>query len=424
MHHEALFRGWYFTRDGYEVCVFAAGSKLGKGGSWWIAIGFFLISAAPGMWFPVLPNILNTQGIGWVLPYAFAVGPFVALFSPLIFGSMADYRFSAQKLVGSLSILGAGFLGMAFWALHMGWGPWWYLAFQVFNALLGAPMWALLSTVTLANVDDAQKKFPLFRVWGSIGWVAAGLSVSLMEWDSSPLAGVAAAGVRVLFGLTCYMMPDTPPRGKLEVGRSNWRKNLGLDALVLFKDTPMRVFLLTALFFTIPLGAFYMYAPIQLKELGDSHPAASMTLGQITEIFAMLVLGWLMARGRLKWVLVLALVLGLARYLLFAISGWSGGLLWMWLGIAMHGPCYTFFFITGQVLVDRRVDPAMRGQAQALLGTIDGGIGCLLGSLFCGWYYAGTQHLTHNWVFFWGSLALVVLMCTLYFTAGFGGGRR
>ncbi len=402
--------------------MFSVGKKLGKGGSWWIAIGFFLLTAAPGMWYPALPNILKAQGIEWVLPYAFAVGPFVSLFSPLIFGSMADYRFSAQKLVGTLSLLGAGFLGMAFYALYMGWGAWWYLGFQVLNALLGAPMWSLVSTVTLANVDNAQKKFPLFRVWGSIGWVVAGISVSWMGWDSSPMAGIAAAGIRVVFGLACYMMPDTPPQGKLEEGKPNWRKNLGLDALILFKDRTMRVFLLTTLLFTVPLGAFYMYAPMQLKELGDLHPAASMTLGQVAEIVAMLTLGWLLARGKLRWVLVSALLMGLVRYGLFAFSGWSGELIWIWLGIALHGPCYTFFYITGQILVDRRVDASMRGQAQALLGTLVGGVGGLAGSLLCGWCYATTTGIPHSWVFFWGILALAVVGCTLYFVTGYNNG--
>ena len=271
-------------------------------------------------------------------------------------------------------------------------------------------MWALLSTVTFANVGNAQKKFPLFRVWGSVGWVAAGISVSLMSWDSSPLAGIAAAGIRVLFGLSCFLMPDTPPQGKLEEGKSNWKKNLGLDALVLFRESSMRVFLLTTLLFTIPLGAFYMYAPIQLKELGDPHSAASMTLGQITEIVAMLMLGWLLSVGQLRRVLVAALLLGLARYILFGFSGWNGELSWIWLGIALHGPCYTLFYVTGQVVVDRRVDPAMRSQAQALLGTLVGGVGGLLGSLLCGWYYMGTLGLPNSWVFFLG--------CTGYSRAG------
>ena len=200
------------------------------------------------MWYPALPNILKAQGIEWVLPYAFAVGPLVALFSPLIFGAMADYRFSAQKLVGTLSLVGAGFLGMAFFSLYMGWGAWWYLGFQVVNALLGAPMWSLVSTVTFANVDDAQKKFPLFRVWGSIGWVFAGVSVSYMGWDSSPWAGMAAAGVRVFFGLACFMMPDTPPQGKPEQGKAKLAQEpRSRCAGACSKITSMRVFLLSHL---------------------------------------------------------------------------------------------------------------------------------------------------------------------------------
>jgi|TARA_B110000908_G_scaffold43992_1_gene53502 hypothetical protein len=394
-------------------------SKLGKGGAWWIGVGFFLMLLAPGLWLPALPNVLKEKGIEWVLPYAFAVGPMAALFSPLIFGSMADYRFSAQKLAGTLSIVGAGFLGMAFVALHLEWGAWAYLGFQTLNAFIAAPMWALLSTVTLANVGEARKKFPLFRVWGTVGWIAAGVSVSLMDWDSSAMVGIAAAGVRFLFGIVCFLMPDTKPQGELKHGKPNWRKRFGLEACVLFKDSSMRVFLITSVLFAVPLAAFYMYAPMLLKELGDVHPAASMTLGQVTEIFAMLLLGGLLAKGRIRWVLIAALVMGLLRYGLFAFAGWSGGLTWMWLGIALHGPCYTFYYVTAQMVVDRRIDPGMRNQAQALLTTL-GALGGFVGSLFCGWYYTETHGLPHEWVFFWGGLGVVVLGCGLYFLMGYG----
>ena len=133
-----------------------------------------------------------------------------------------------------------------------------------------------------------------------------------------------------------------------------------------------------------------------------------MTLGQLTEIIAMLMLSWLLTMVKLRWVIVAALLLGVVRYGLFAFSGWGGDLIWIWLGIALHGPCYTLFYITGQILVDRRVDPSMRSQAQALLGTLVGGVGGLLGSLFCGWYYADTKGLPPSWVFFWGEFGVAV----------------
>ena len=383
-----------------------------------MAVGFFLMLMAPGLWVPALPNMLEERGIEWVLPFAFAVGPLASLFSPLIFGSMADYRFSAQKLLGTLSIVGAGFLVMAFVSIHLGWGAFAYLGFQTLNALIAAPMFSLLSTVTLANVEGARSRYPLFRVWGTLGWIAAGLIVSFLDWDTSPVAGMAAGCVRVLLGLVCFMMPETKPQGKLELGKPSWRKNFGLDALVLFKDASMRVFLLTSVFFAIPLGAFYMYSPILLKELGDVHPAASMTLGQVTEIVAMLMLSGLLARGRLRWVLTAALSLGVVRYGLFAYCGWSEALPWMWLGIALHGPIYAFYYTTAQLLVDRRVESGMRSQAQALLGTL-GGIGGLCGSLFCGWYYGVSIGLPHGWAFFWGGLAIMVAGCLLYFVNGY-----
>jgi len=393
---------------------------LKRGGSWWIGIAFFLVLVAPGLWLPALPNILKSRGMEWVIPFAFAAGPLASLFSPLIFGSMADYRFSAQKLMGSLSLIGATFLGLAFASLEFGWGPWAYLGFQVLNALIAAPMWALLSTVALSHLDNPEKSFPLYRIWGTVGWIMAGVTVSLLSWDSSPVAGMAAMLVRVVLGMACFMMPDTPPQGK-RTGPKSWRRYFGLDALTLFKDPSMRVFLLTTVFLSVPLAAFYMYTPILLRELGDLHPAASMSLGQVTEIVALLLLGGLLAKGRVRWVLTVALLFAFVRYLLFAFGGWTGGLWWVWLGIAMHGPCYTFYYVTGQMLVNRRVDPGMRNQAQALLGTLSGGIGAGGGSLLVGWYYGTTMGMVNGWLFFWLGLAAAVLGCGLYFVLGYRG---
>jgi MFS family permease len=393
-------------------------SKLSRGGSWWIAVSFFLLMTAPGLWLPALPNILKVRGLEWVIPFAFAAGPLASLFSPLFFGSMADQRFSAQKLMGTLSLLGAVFLGLAFASLEWGWGPWAYLGFQILNALIAAPMMALLSTVALTHLKTPEKSFPVYRLWGTLGWILAGVTVSCLSWDSSPVAGMAAMGVRVMLGVACFMMPDTPPQG-VAVARPSWRRSFGLDALVLFREKSMRVFLLTTVFLSVPLAAFYMYTPILLKSLGDQHPAASMSLGQVTEVVALLVLGRLLTKARVRWVLLVAILFALVRYLLFAFGGWTGGLWWVWLGIAMHGPCYTFYYVTGQMLVNRRVDPGMRNQAQALLSSLSGGLGACGGSLFVGWYYSTTMEMVNGWMFFWLGLATMVLGCALYFVTGY-----
>lgn len=393
-------------------------ARLAKGGVWWISVAFFLLLMAPGFWTTALPNILKTRGYEWVIPFAFAAGPLAAMFSPLLFGSMADYRYSAQKLMGGLSLMGAVFLGLAFGSLQWGWGAWAYLGFQWLNALIAAPMSALLATVALTHLRRPEKSFPLYRVWGTFGWIAAGLLVSFFSWDSSPRAGMAAMVVRLLLGLACFMLPDTPPQGSAEQ-RPGWRKYFGLDAVVLLREKSMRVFLLTTVLFSIPLSAFYMYTPIFLRELGDRHPAASMSLGQVTEVAALLLLGGLLARGRVRWMLVAAMAFALLRFLLFAIAGWQGGLWWVWLGVAMHGPCYTFYYVTGQMMVNRRVDPAMRNQAQALLSTLSGGLGACGGSLLCGWYYGLTVGSINGWLFFWSGLAVAVLGCAIYFISGY-----
>lgn len=244
----------------------------------------------------------------------------------------------------------------------------------------------------------------------------------MLNWDNSAMAGVGASVVRFLLGLACFMMPNTKPLGKYGENKVSWKTYMGLDALVLFKDQAFRVFLLTSLFFAIPLAAFYMYAPIQLSELGDNYPSARMTLGQVTEIIAMLGLAGLIIKIRLRWVLLTALMMGLLRYGLFASAGLNQSLWLVWLGIALQGPIYAFFYVTGQMLVDRRVPPEMRGQAQALLGVMIGGIGGLVGSLVCGWYYAATVTATLSslgWLSFWAGLAATILATTIYFWLGY-----
>lgn len=386
---------------------------------------------APGFWYPALSNILKERDLEWVIPISFAIGPLVSIFSPLFFGAMADYRYAAQKLMGTLSLLGAVFLGLAFASLHWNWGGWYYIIFQTLNALISAPMWAILSTVALTNLSNAEKSFPLYRVWGTVGWIVANVIVSWLAWDSSPMAGIVAAVVRVIVGFACFLMPHTPPPklGQLEESAAmgsayRWRRYLGLDALVLFKERRMRVFLLTGTLVSIPLAAFFMYTPLLLTSMGDKHPVASQSLGQITEIFAMLALSAFMLGGgkadersmrRTRTLLTLGLICALLRYGFFSWSAWTDTISLAWIGIAMHGPCYTFFFVTAQIFINQRVDAGMRAQAQALFSTLIGGVGGSIGSLLCGAYYYSTKGLVHGWVFFWAGLTLAVLGCTMYF---------
>ncbi len=400
----------------------------------WIGVVFLLLSIAPGLWGPAIVNILDTYGAKHVLPYTLAIGPAVAIFSTLIFASLADRKYEAQKLFGMLSISGAIFLWLSFASLEWGWSPWYYVFFQGCNALIAGPMWALLAKVALVHSKNPEKDFPLFRLWGTVGWIIAGVLVSFWALDASAEAGKLAAIMRIFIGLAAFMMPRTFP--VISGVKPTWAEKLGLSALTLLKDKRFKVYFITLLMLTIPLVSFYMYVPKMLRELAliDKSdfalqvqtwlPGASaqMTLGQMTEVVAMLLMSWWGVRARVKWLVVLALCFGVARFVCFAFAGQYGLLPLLWLGISMHGPCYVFFSITGQMFVDRQVAENMRAQAQALLSLVTS-VGGIMGPLMIGLLYHSTADEKamgfSGWVNFWWILVGVVIICLVYFTLNY-----
>lgn len=393
------------------------------GHRYWIAVVFFLLGMAPGFWVPVLPNILKVRGMEWLIPIAFMAPPLASILSPLIFGASADQRFSAQKLLGTLSLAGAGALFMAFWSLHAGWHWGWFVALLFVNTLISAPMWSLLTTIGLGALEEAEKSFPVYRAFGTVGWVASGVTVSyILSTDADPVSGMAAAVVRVAVGLLAFLLPHTPPRGE---ARHGWKSAFGLDALSIFRDRDNRVYFWTMFLLSIPLSAFYMYTPRHLQDLGTEKVAGLMTLGQWGEILALLLLARIMLRCRVKSVLVFAIACAVARYAFFAVAGWTGQSGWLVPGIALHGICFTFFFITGQIFLDRRVDVGLKAQAQALLQLVSFGFGSLLGAGLVGLLYwlmvdsSGAQW--GGWSGFWWLLTAMCVLAGIVFVAGYKG---
>jgi nucleoside transporter len=379
---------------------------------------FFFMGMAPGFWYPALTNILNERGLAAWVPAAFLAGPVAALLSPLLGGALADHRYRAEKLLGWISILGALLIAVAFDGLERGWSPWWFLFFLLTSSVISAPMWGLLTTIALANLPHPERQFPLVRVGGTIGWMAAGMLVSWMAWDTSPRVGLLAVAVRVVAGVVAFLLPGTPPRG----GGGDWRKLLGLDALAILRERDHFVFFLVTGLVSVPLMAFYMYTPEHLRVLGDERSTATMTLGQWSEIAAMLVVGWMMARCRVKTVLMWALGLAVLRYGLFTVGGVTGGRGWLLPGVALHGMCYTFYFITGQIFIDRRIEPGLRGQAQGLITLVSGGLGSLIGTLGAGFLHRVTvDEGNGGWAAFWGVHALAVAACMVLFAVLYQG---
>ncbi|MEO1825994.1 MAG: MFS transporter [Roseibacillus sp.] len=388
------------------------------GHRYWIAVVFCLLAAAPGAWVPVLSNVLEAQGWNRITMWAFLGGPIAGMISPLLFSARADQRIPAEKLVGYIITGGAVFLWAAFRALEAG-RPNLFLLFMMINALISAPAWGLLTTIALNSLEDEQRSFGFYRVWGTIGWVLVGLGVSWFGLDSSTRVGDVAFTLRVMAGLCAFLLPHTPPMANDSKG---WKSALGLDSLSIFRNRDHRVYLITTFLLSVPLAAFYMHTPIHLRDLGFRSVAAGMTLGQVFEIVAFLMMGYWLRRVRIRTLLMVAMGCAVVRYCLFAMGGVIPHYLWILVGLSLHGICWTFFFETGRVFLNRRVHQRFRAQVQALVTFASMGLGSLVGTLLCGKLYdlmvVGGRG---GWTVYWASLAAMCLLILLYFAMGYQG---
>ena len=376
----------------------------------------FLMYMPMGMWLPSLPNILGAYDARWAVPASLALTHLMGILSTLVFASLADRRMEAQKLLGVLSMSGAGFLWLAFSSLDWGWHPGWYLFFQSCCALISAPMIPLISKIKLANLSNPEKSFPLYSLCGTFGWLAAGLIISGLSLDTSATTGQIAAYVRILLGLVCFLLPATLPEDPTSRG---WKAALGLGAFGLLKGKELRVFYIASMLIMVPYFSFFMAVPEMLLTFGSKHPAAQMTIGQATEVFAMLLLSALAGRYRIRLLILASMLMGVARFVLLALSGATGLLPIIWLGVALHGPIYVFMTIAGRVFVDLRVPSKLRGQAQALYSLLTINVAGILGSLFYVTVYQRTVATpSENWTGLWTAMTVFALIVLTYFFLG------
>jgi nucleoside transporter len=381
---------------------------------------FFLLGMSPGFYVPALTNILTERGFdGFWVQWAWLAGPVAALLSPVSVGALADNRFDAEKLFGWIGLLSAALLAAAFRVLEVGGEPWWFIGLMFGSSLVAAPMWSLFSTIAMTHLSAGEREFPLVRLGGTLGWMAAGFLTSMvLNADASPNAGYAAAITRFAGGLFALTLPVTPPIGSSK----SLRTLLGFDAFRLLRERDHAVFFATTALLSMPLVAFYMWTPAHLREAGDPHASATMAMGQVSEIAAMLLMVALLGRFRVKTLLLVALGLSAVRYGLFAWSGATGIKLGLWVGVALHGLCYTLYFITAQLFLDRRVPAAMRSQAQGLLSLFSNGAGSLLGTILVRVLHDEVVVADRGgWEVFWILLGGMIALLTLGFALAYRG---
>lgn len=351
-----------------------------------------------------------------MLPWAFAASAVAALVSPMLTGTLADHHVSATVLLRRLALCIAFFLTLTFWAIKRGWHPAWILVLIQLQHLCSAPSWGLTTQLVLAKLPDPSREFGPLRVWATYGWMAGGLLVSLaLSADSSTVSGFAAAITWIAVAAFTYLIPSPKPSSPL--ASKSWRSLLGFETFKLLNHPRHRCVFISAGLLSIPLAAFYPYAPLQMKELGLSHTSAWMSLGQITEALSMYLLAPLLSRVRLRTLFITGIIIGILRYLLMATHAIPGVVL----GVFLHGACFTLFFIPGQIYIEREVDPAMRYRAQALLTLLIGGLGNLFGYIGCGWLQSSCASTSSNhWQLFWNILAGAVFFVGIYFLRAYG----
>ncbi len=378
-----------------------------------LMILFFIQAVAMAIWFVPLGTILDANGLHSIKPFAFAAIGVAAFISPLMFGAMADRHVPPAKVLRWLATATGVTTAVIATAIQNGWNPWLVLALIQIFSLSYAPMFSISTALVLARLENAKKEFGSVRALATLGWMAGALLIGLLSLDRSALAGYLGAVIWLLVAAFTYFLPALviPPSAE----HLSWRERLGLDALTLLKNRDTRVVFITTTLFNIPLCAFYPYAPAHLHERGFAHTSAWMSLAQISEIIAMFSLAWLLHHWRLKWIFACGLVFGVVRFALSALNTDSSLLL----GVTLHGASFVLVFITAQIYLNQRIDPAWRTRAQALMTLLNGGIGNLIGYLGSGWWFAACTPVnrTHWPLFWWGLTALVVVVLAYFLIA-------
>jgi len=298
-------------------------------------------------------------------------------------GMVADRFFATEKILGCLHLLGGVFMYLAT-MLMAGSQP----SASTINLLFFAhmlcyfPTLALTNSISMHNLTSSAKQFPLIRVFGTFGWIVPGIIISALGWDNLIRPFQMAAAVSILLGLYCFTLPHTPPpsAGK----KVSAREILGVDALVLLKRPSFLTFMASSFLICIPLAYYYQMAANCLADSGVANPAFKMTFGQMSEVFFMLVMPFFFVRLGVKKMLLVGMLAWVVRYGLFAI-GAPEKVTWMLLaGVILHGVCYDFFFVTGQIYTDKIAPPSIRAQAQGMLVFFTLGLGMMIGAKVAG----------------------------------------
>ncbi len=372
-------------------------------GAWFVTMGTYLTKTL---------SATGTQNAG-----AYATQAFGAIIAPFIIGLIADRYFSAQKILGFLHLAGAALLyyettAGSFDKFYPG-----ILAYMI----IYMPTLALVNSVSFKQMINPSKEFPSIRVFGTAGWIVAGLIIGWLGWEQSGslvLTFKIAAIASVILGLLSFTLPDTPPAKKGQ--KASLKDILGLDAIGLLKNNSYLIFFIASVAICIPLAFYYNFTNPFLNEVGMKRAAGVQSLGQVSEFAFMILMPLFFVRLGVKKMLAVGMFAWALRYVFFAY-GDVGSNYWMLIGgIILHGVCYDFFFVTGQIYTDRLAGERFKSAAQGFITLATYGVGMLIGFYISGpivdhWQ---TSPTSHNWQSIWlipGGIAAVVLIVFMIF---------
>ncbi|MBB3062506.1 nucleoside permease [Microbulbifer rhizosphaerae] len=373
-----------------------------------------------GGWFVTLGTFLaqNLNATGSQTGMAFATQSWGAIVAPLIVGLIADRYFNAERILGILHLVGAVLMYQLYRAESFGS----FYPFVLAYMILYMPTLALVNSVAFRQMNDPAKDFAKIRVWGTVGWIAAGLIISYgFSWDSQQAiaAGLLkntflmGALASLILGIFSFTLPETPPAAALGE-RLTLRDALGLDALGLLKDRNFALFFLSSVLICIPLAFYYQNANPFLTEIGVENATGKMTIGQISEVLFMLVLPIFLKRFGIKLTLLIGMIAWALRYALFAFGDADNLVFMLILGIALHGICYDFFFVSGQIYTNSKAGEKFKSSAQGMITLATYGVGMLIGFWVAGKitekFTVADGHLWQNIWLFPAAFALAVFV--------------
>ncbi|SFV32027.1 MFS transporter [Thermoflavifilum thermophilum] len=381
-----------------------------------------------GAWYTTVAVFMSNHGMKNITQWPFTVNPIAAIIAPFFVGLIADRYFATERVLGVLHLLGALFMFLTPRAVAH---PLLFILLLLAYNICYMPTMSLANSLTFHHITDQEKNFPTIRVFGTIGWIVAGLFISFVgvyfvsnglrpEQTAMPLYLTSVASL--LLGLYSFTLPHTPPPAAGKV--VSIRSIAGIDALKQLGSGPFYIFLLCSFLICIPLAAYYNFTQLFLEGTGFKNIAATQTIGQMSEWIFMLLMPLFFRRLGVKWMLAMGMLAWTVRYALFAL-GAPHEIVWMIIvGIALHGICYDFFFVTGQIYVDKKSTPEIRGQAQGLIVLVTYGVGMLIGAQIAGAVYnsflGGAEKLTLNqWNQFWWIPSIFALIVLIFFVLAF-----